>query len=214
MKLRYLALILGLGIAASVTIAAIAGGSEAERGFDYADSDLTPASIRDFAAYPVYSVGSEFDGDALTAIHHRVGAETRAPVRADYVSLKYGTCEPDSDSGCAAPLEMQTWPACKRNRSMYLLAPDIDGDGPGKAIPYPREDVTVRGVPAAFFDSGSRLELYTGEVTIVLFGRTRTQLLEAAAALEGANEAVAAIDPGEALPAPVAGALEGKLGCL
>ena len=73
---------------------------------------------------------------------------------------------------------------------MYQLAPDIDGDGPAKAVPYPREDLTVRGVPAAFFDQDSRLELYTGSVTVVLFGTGRNRLLSAAAALHGATEDV------------------------
>jgi hypothetical protein len=214
MRLRYLAPVVIVVVVGSVITLAIAGGSESETGFDQANSDLTPASLQEFTRYPVYTLGSEFDGEPLTAINHRVGSpESRAPVRADYVSLKYGSCEPTSDSGCAAPLEMQTWPACRRNRAMYLLAPDIDGSGPAKAIPYPREDVTVRGVPAAVFDNGSRLELYTGDVTIVLFGSQRNQLFAAAAAIQGANEAVAGVDPGESLSLPVAGALTGHVAC-
>ncbi|MGH3031015.1 MAG: hypothetical protein ACRDNE_09680 [Gaiellaceae bacterium] len=76
--------------------------------------------------------------------------------------------------------------------------------------PLPHDDTTVRGVPAAFFEEGGRLEVYTGEVTIVLFGQDRGQLLRAAAALRAENGGVG---PDAKLPAPAAGALEGKLEC-
>lgn len=204
-----------LGVAVSMMTLTMGCASRSESAFDAENSDFTPASLHDFRDYSVYTLGSEFDGEPLIAIHHRVGdPRSRAPVRADYVSLKYGTCESSSESGCPAPLEVQTWPACKRNRAMYQLAPDIDGDGPAKAVPYPREDLTVRGVPAAFFDQDSRLELYTGSVTVVLFGTGRNRLLSAAAALHGATEDVTAVKPARSLPSPSAGALQGKLGCL
>ena len=101
----------------------------------------------------------------------------------------------------------------RTNRSSLQLIPDIDGNGPAKAVPYPREDVEVRGVPAAFFDDGTRLELYTGEVTVVLFGRSRKQLLNAADTLEGATSSVAAVSQSEELPTPAPGVLDGKLDC-
>jgi hypothetical protein len=73
-----------------------------------------------------------------------------------------------------------------------------------------RESSTVRGVPAAYFAADPRLELYTGTVTIVIFGAGRTQLLAAAAALRGVNRDVG---EGERLPEPAAGAIAGKLTC-
>ena len=114
-------------------------------------------------------------------------------------------------TGCPAPLEIQIFPACKRNPSLYQLAPDLDGpSGPLVAAPYPRERLTLRGVPAAFFDAGRRLELYTGDVTVVLWGHGRNQLLDAAQSLRGL---AATIDPAEPLPAPAPGHLEGRLAC-
>jgi len=53
--------------------------------------------------------------------------------------------------------------------------------------PLPRESVTVRGVPAAYFENGLRLELYTGKATVMIFGPERAQIQRAAAALRGAN---------------------------
>nr|MBA2451671.1 hypothetical protein [Chloroflexia bacterium] len=72
------------------------------------------------------------------------------------------------------------------------------------------EATTLRGVPAAFFDNGGRLELYTGRVTIVIFGTDREQIQRAADSLVEAN-----FNDGTTgnLPAPAVGAIEGRLTC-
>ena len=88
-------------------------------------------------------------------------------MRANFVNFIYGRCDPGPD-GCAPPLETQIWPACDRHLSSYSLTPSGD--------PLPHENLFVRGVPAAFFVE-PRLELYSGAVTIVLFGHDRAQLL-------------------------------------
>lgn len=212
-RLRDLIPAFGLVVAVSVPVVGCAVGKEAD-GFDRSGSDFTPTSIQDFGEFPVYWLGEQFGAEKLHAIHRRIGsARSRAAGRPNYVSLKYGDCQPGGDGGCPAPLEIQVWPACERNRSSLQLVPDIDGSGPAEAVPYPREDVEVRSIPAAFYDQATRLELYTGEVTVVLFGSSREQLLEAADKLEGATASVASVSPREELPAPAAGALEGKLGC-
>ncbi|MGH3031467.1 MAG: hypothetical protein ACRDNE_12045 [Gaiellaceae bacterium] len=114
----------------------------------------------------------------------------------------YGDCEAESDAGCAPPLQVQVWRACERNLPSYSRTPAGD--------PLPHEKVRVRGVPAAFFEGGGRLELYTGDVSVVLFGEGRDQLLRAAGALRGANVEIASeVD----LPPPADGALEGRLRC-
>jgi hypothetical protein len=213
MRLRYLIAALILGAAASVLVVGLAVGKETG-GFDSAGSDFTATSIQEFGEFPVYWLGEQFGANPLHAIHRRTGSDqSLAPGRPNYMSLKYGDCEPGGDGGCAASLEIQVWPACERNRSSLQLVPDIDGSGPAQAVPYPREDAEVRGVPAAFYDNATRLELYTGEVTVVLFGRSRDQLLNAADMLEGASGTVVAVSATEELPAPEAGALAGKLAC-
>ncbi|MGH3043052.1 MAG: hypothetical protein ACRDNG_15190 [Gaiellaceae bacterium] len=45
----------------------------------------------------------------------------------------------------------------------------------------------MRGVPAALFEGGHRLELYTGSLSVVLFGDGKAQLLRAAEALQAVN---------------------------
>jgi hypothetical protein len=59
--------------------------------------------------------------------------------------------------------------------------------------------VTIRGVPAYFYEDGRRLELSTSTSTVVILARDREQALGAAAALKGINNSIAV---GEDLPAP------------
>ena len=103
-----------------------------------------------------------------------------------------------------AGLEIQNWRACDRNYASYSLGPDQ---------PLPREDLTLRGVPAAFYDDARRLELYTGTTTVVLFGRGRRQLLLAANRLRRAPGSRSGARANEDLPPPVPGAMEGDLRC-
>ena len=148
-------------------------------------------------------------------------------VTANWVDFLYGDCTADrtdtpGDTGCGLPFQVQVWPACERNPSVYSA--DME-----------REALTVRGVPAYLYEEGTQLEVSTGRVTVILFGNDRTQLLEAANRLTPVN-AVAwnleykasesasatverywyrtfvAHDPPQ-LPEPVAGALEGALRC-
>jgi hypothetical protein len=63
------------------------------------------------------------------------------------------------------------------------------------------------------FDDGTRLELYAGETTIVIFGfQGSDQLLRAARALRGEWRA-SSVEATERLPRPKAGAVEGTLAC-
>ena len=75
---------------------------------------------------------------------------------ADFVSFVYGDCTADDDMGCAPPLEIQVWPACRRHLALYGSSPL------GPTV----ERTTVRGVPAAVVDGGTRLELQTGRSTV------------------------------------------------
>jgi hypothetical protein len=143
-------------------------------------------------------VGNSFEELPLVGITRAPGP----PESLDFVTFVYGDCEAESDAGCAPPLQVQVWRACDRNLSSYSLTPAGD--------PLPHERVSVRGVPAAFFEGGGRLELYTGEVSVVLFGQGRNQLMRAAKALRGLNVDVG---PQVDLPSPAAGALEGRLRC-
>ena len=177
--------------------------------FDFVHSDLTPTTVHTFTDFAVYSLGREFESLPLTRIrrqHDPRSPDPSAGVRANYVSFIYGSCKPAGDTGCPYPLEVQVWPACVRTLADY------------KATPFsselaPHEKMTLRGVPAAFFNEGvqfRRVELYTGHVTVVVFGLERATVLRAAAALRGENTAVSAAAD---LPAPEPGAVEGTLDC-
>lgn len=169
-----------------------------------AQSDLTIGGAAAVPDFPLYAVGESFEGLPLTGMTRRLEARVPPdPARANFVGFRYGDCTPHDDAGCGAPLEIQIWPACERNLSSYSLTPF--------GHPLPHEGVTARGVPAAFFEEGRRLELYTGRVSIVMFGDSKAQLLRAAEALQAVN--APGSGAGERLPEPAAGALDGRLAC-
>jgi len=107
---------------------------------------------------------------------------------------------------------VQTWPACERSLADYELAP---------GEPYPHEKLgQLDGVPAYLFDDGTRLELYTGDATIVVFASDPQLIDEAVTQLQrepgSQPPGEPAADPGSAtapLPDPVPGAMAGDLSC-
>jgi hypothetical protein len=208
--MRRVRIFLGLvvGAALSVGVGVYAYGASGSEGvppaFDAAHSDLSTSEVRAFNDFALYSAGGSFEGLPLVAITRRLDpplSEIGVPltVRANFVSHIYGDCEATSDSGCAPPLQIQVWPACERNLSVY---PTDDW--------FKIERTTVRGVPAAFFEEGARLEVYSGDVTIVVFGLGKEHVRRAAEALQPVNMAASAAHN---LPSPRPGALEGRLGC-
>ena len=214
MPRRRLAILSGLALLACAVAAALAyaaGGSRsAASSFDDSFSELDPASARAFGDFVLYSLGATFEGLPLTRIRRRED-RTSAPgdggFGANYVSFLYGACLPSGGAGCPYPFEVQVWPACRRTLSDYRATPF-------SAELLRHERLEVRGVPAALFREApglARLELYTGRVTVVVFGSDdRAQLLRAAAALRAVNVAVSTDG---ALPAPVPGAVDGLLAC-
>jgi hypothetical protein len=158
------------------------------------NSTFSLNQARAFEEFPVYHAGTRVDGIPQVAVLRRTKG-------ADFVSFIYGRCVVTSDTGCTPPAEVQTWPACKRSLALYK--PGVIGS------PIP-EPTTVRGVPAAFFEKGTRLEIHTGTSLVVVFAESRDQLLRIANMLEGVNVPVAPFAP---LPPPAVGAVEGKLAC-
>ena len=174
-----------------VLSALLAVGGPGEQGPGQPRFDL--AQARAFDEFPLYDAGERFDGLPLTAVLRRDDT-------ADFVSFVYGDCVASDAEGCAPPLEIQVWPACKRNLALY--------DSPVTAMPVP-ERVTVRAVPAAFFEDGDRLELQTGRSTVVVFGGSRARNLRVAATLRPLGER-ASSGP---LPAPDPEAVAGRPRC-
>lgn len=99
-----------------------------------------------------------------------------------YLSLVYGSCTPTSSDGCVPPLNVQSWPECARDPNSYRpsdrravrLEATLNPSEP-KKIP------TAPWVPAREFESGMRLEIYSGDTTIVVFAAD-THLADAAGA--------------------------------
>jgi hypothetical protein len=162
------------------------------------NGNFTLEQARRLARYPLYSVGREFRGQELVAVD-RVNARLRAgdEVREDRVAFTYGLCKSIDGQPCSPPLEVQVWNGCERNRSSYDAS----------AI-RPDQELTLRGVPAAFFEGWTRLELYTGTATVVIFSGypDRQLLVSAAEDLKPVNRLASS---GMTLPRPAAGIMSG-----
>jgi hypothetical protein len=148
-----------------------------------------PVAIRG----PELSAGEQVDGLELTAV-------LEPTERDGHVSFLYGDCVAADDAGCAPPAEVQVWRACTRPLTLY------DGTAPGLAL----ERATVRGVPAVTFDGGRRIELETGDHTVVVFADSPDRAARIAAALHTSDGAVG---PGAPLPDPAHGGREGVVDC-
>jgi hypothetical protein len=179
-----------------------------------ATPDLLPCNTADLSpGFTVYDVGDQFGGMSNTAQLRQCDSPYPGEIaRANFVSRIYGSCDPDpqaDDTSCVPPLEVQTWPACERSLADYSAGPDL-GD-------LDHENLTVRGVPAAYFnDGGARLEIYAGTSTVVIFADARDTALSAAGVLRQISSG-GLPSLGTAfgnLPAPAPGATTGHLACI
>ena len=126
-------------------------------------------------AFTAYSLGPSFEGLPRIAMYRSCSAPPRVkfvgggprPTAAWSSEATYGTCTPEGpDGACDPPLEIQSWPECNRNFSSY------DSTSP-KDLP-PATSHSLSGsykIPTAQLEHGlmNRLELYTGQTTIVIF---------------------------------------------
>lgn len=158
-------------------------------------STFSLQSARGLQDFPVYYAGDAIQGVPMVAVLRREDA-------ANYVSFVYGECDARDEVGCAPPGEVQVWPACVRNPAAYAR-----NRSPVAPRPVPS---TIRGVPAAGFEEGRRLEIQTGTSTVVVFGHTPQFARALAAELRGVNVAV---ERGAPLPPPAPGVLDGSLSC-
>lgn len=159
--------------------------------------------------FDTYDAGPRFKH--LERVHRGRNCENpqdnSAPVRMNNRTSIYGDCVPiGNDGGCPPPLEIQSWPACERNLALYAAYPSPDGE----AAPYQR--TRIRGTEAAVFQEGERIEVYTGDATIVVMGESAGLTRAAANALVG-RRGDRPVDGGEPLPAPGEGALAGTARC-
>jgi hypothetical protein len=166
--------------------------------------------------FEIFSAGSSVAGLPLTDFTRRCGEATFADESpANFVNYFYGDCKiPSGATGCAPPLQIQTWPACQRTLGNYTFE--------GKPIPH-RELPSVGSarVVEILFEFGPRIEVYTGSSTIVLFAESRALAKRALGKLQsqeiGKPPATTADElegqPSEGLAPPIDGATEGELSC-
>jgi hypothetical protein len=200
-------------------MAAVTAGTRAPLPADHPRAGLEDSLLNCTAAdsptnFDVYSAGTEFEGMSVSMVYRRCDLPYPGEgVRANFVSYIYGTCEPgpEDDTGCTPPMEVQSWPGCERSLADYAL----DESG----APIYDQLLTLRGVPGAAFER--RLEVYTGDATVVVFGDDAAQIRRAIDVLRQEPSdappgmpAATLSAPGGLLPPPVEGATEGAMPCL
>jgi hypothetical protein len=160
---------------AAVALGVLAGGAAPTKGTTVACGA---------PGYAVHTAGPSLAGLELTYAKRRCtgpavsvsSSSRRVPPaqRNDNTTFIYGDCDPTGPKkdpgGCTAPLEVQSAPSCERNFRLYRT---VDG-------PYPHRSLTVRGAPAASYDNGTIVEIYTDATTISIFGH-RASLVHRAA---------------------------------
>jgi hypothetical protein len=117
----------------------------------------TIAAVRTVVRYPVYWVGTSFQGLPLEAITHDPSGA---------YDVQYGPCLRGYDT-CSAPLTVVT-------------VPD-PGFVPGE--PHGHRTGVVRGVNYFAADGGRTLQIVTGHVVVSIFASTSGRALSAAVAL-------------------------------
>ena len=166
--------------------------------------------------FEVFSAGPMVAGLPMTDVARRCDAA--APVDeapANRITYFYGDCEiAEGATGCAPPLQIQTWPACQRNMAGYSFE--------GKPLPS-RELPSSGGAKVVefIFALESRTEVYTDSSTIVIFADDPEITRQAVELLipqqTGQPPATSRAGLAEAAPqrldAPRIGATEGVLKC-
>lgn len=111
------------------------------------------------------------------AVREHVATDPEFPelVRRDDVTYLYGECPRATgaastvEGGCLPPLEVQSTPLCEKHARLY-------SDREHRAT-------IIKGAPAAIFDGGRVLEIYTAQTTVTIYGQRPELVLRAAAAL-------------------------------
>jgi hypothetical protein len=177
MSIRRTAAILAL---ATLAAAAAAGCGTSQPG-PISAAEL--ASARTFPYYTIYWAGPTFEHHPVTAAD---GIQAYKASTGD--SIYYGDCVagngPLGSNGCLLPLKVRT--------TVYSLHSNVELGTQRNTI--------IRGVPAAVFEQGRAIELYTGQLSIDLYSDTATRALAAANLLRPLNAAGTSAAP---LPPPV-----------
>ncbi len=166
--------------------------------------------------FEIFSAGAEVSGLPLTATVRRCDIAAPAyEAPANRITYIYGRCEiPEGSTGCAPPLEVQTWPACQRSKAEYSFE--------GRPLPFRELSRHDRAKVLEFeFALERRIEVYTKSSTVVIFADSRELAREAVELLLPQQKGKPPVTsraglrgaPPQDLAAPSDGAMEGKLQC-
>lgn len=149
--------------------------------------------VKELSAYPVYYAGEKVSGVPLEEIGGEDWRKDKESVRWTFY---YGDCDPPAglfaDGGCAPPLQIQNYSACRRWAGEYPVKPRL---------------FDFRGAKAAW--TGEQLEIYTGRTTVVMPAFQRRIVKAAAHQLRNVRQETRPT----LLPPPLPGSLSGKLPC-
>jgi hypothetical protein len=164
MSIRRTAALLAL---ATLPAAALAGCGTSQPG-PISAAEL--ASARTFPYYTIYWAGPTFEHHPVTAAD---GVQAYKASTGD--SIYYGGCVsgngPLGSNGCLLPLKVRT--------TVYVLHSNVELGT--------QRNTVIRGVPAAVFDEGRAIELYTGQLMIDVYSNTAARTLAAANLLRPLN---------------------------
>lgn len=195
--------VIAIAFAGGVVLALAAiGDDEAERAevaypltpFPQEYGDWSVDQVRGFGRFNMLWLGEEFQGLVLDRIH-RFAAPSNA-VPEDSITFFYGDCNVVGAGGaeggvCNYPLQIKVRPICYRKPELIADAPQLG------------EMSKVRGNADAQ-SVGGGLQIWTGDVTIKIYGDTEELERDAADALVSAN-GMGASTAAEALPEPMLG---------
>ena len=162
--------------------------------------------LRSYGRYTLYYLGERHAGHELTALTSRLQpviygqSTTRMPKpTSPTFDFIYGDCRPPpgSEGGCPPPIAVQNYEICARNPNGY-------------GVPARTLTARIRGVPYYMNEGAGAFELYTGTTTVVIFANDWSTAKRAAEELRSID---GRIGPRSPLPAPISGALEGRLRC-
>jgi hypothetical protein len=150
-------------------------GLEGKRSFRVRNRHLRFACPR--ASYTVYFLSSRFEGLPVTGAQRdcRRAQPKVQETGSHSTSYQYGSCDPGMAEGCTAPLEVSSHPMCEAHARLYT-----EDDGK----PLAHRALRVLGVPAAAFDGGLTIEVYTGHTTVSVSGHRARQVLRAARSVQ------------------------------
>jgi hypothetical protein len=142
------------------------------------------AEAQTFPYYPIYWAGPRFGAYPLAAADGRKSYNSAIGDSVYYGDCVAGKSSALGESGCELPLQITT--------VLYRMA--------STASLGPHRNALLRGVPAAIYDDGRSIQLYSGRLAINVFSDSLSDALAAIRRLRPLNATGSAIRP---LPPPV-----------